>query len=220
MKSADIRNGNWSYVLDAHTRILVADDDPILREFAAVYLATPSTTIDTAEDGAAAWARLMIGDYDVVLVDIEMPRLDGFMLVERIRCEPRLRHMPVIMLTGHEDIASIDRAYQVGATSFLAKPVNWRQLSYQIRYVVRTSSVPAVAKALVPASPDRDLLRSLKCIVEHLDAVTSEIPDGQWAHWQNEIRSARQVALQAIEALTSRPNPPIATTEVDHAKAS
>jgi hypothetical protein len=72
-----------------------------------------------------------------------------------------------------------------------------------------------VAKALVPASADRDLLRSLKCIVEHLDAVTSEIPD-----WQNEIRSARQVALQAIEALTSRPNPPIAATEVDHAKAS
>src|ERR1035437_9346131 len=114
-------------------RILVLGDDPILREFASVYLGTPSATIETACDGVAARMRLGQAAYDALLLDIEMPQLDGFSLLEEIRSDERLRHLPVIMLTGHDDIASIDRAYQLGANSFATKPVNWRQLSYQIR---------------------------------------------------------------------------------------
>src|SRR5262245_2061313 len=118
-KTTDIRRNSWSYVLDEPARILVVDDDPILREFATVYLATPTATIETAEDGAAALALLDANDYDAVLVDIEMPKLNGFSVIERMRGDARLRHVPAIMLTGHEDIASIDRAYQAGATSFV-----------------------------------------------------------------------------------------------------
>jgi len=51
------------------------------------------------------------------------------------------------MLTSHDDIVSIDRAYQIGANSFATKPVNWRQLSYQIRDVVRTTRVPGLPPA-------------------------------------------------------------------------
>ena len=51
------------------------------------------------------------------------------------------------MLTSHDDIVSIDRAYQIGANSFATKPVNWRQLSYQIRDVVRTTRVPDLPPA-------------------------------------------------------------------------
>ena len=55
----------WTFVLDEPTRILVVDDDPILREFASVYLATPCTTIDTACDGVAARIRLGQAPYDI-----------------------------------------------------------------------------------------------------------------------------------------------------------
>ncbi len=129
----------WSFVLDEPLRVLVVDDDPILREFACVYLSAPHVTIDTAGDGEEGWERLVAGAYDIALVDIEMPRLDGYDLVTRVRADARLNDLPVIMVTGREDAVSIDRAFDVGASSFTVKPVNWRQLSHQVRYVVRAA---------------------------------------------------------------------------------
>ena len=152
----------WTFVLDEPVRVLVVDDDPILREFASVHLATPCATIDTACDVAAARLQLRDNDYDIVLLDIEMPQVDGFVLLEEIRSNERLKHLPVIMLTGHDDIVSIDRAYQIGANSFATKPVNWRQLSYQIRYVVRTSGRRAAHGPTEATTSDvRDFLQSV-----------------------------------------------------------
>ena len=131
----------WFYVLDEPTKVLVADDDPILCEFASVHLSSPVAVIETVADGAAALAALEREAFDIAILDIAMPSLDGFSVLERIRADPKLRYMPVIMLTGHEDIASIDRAFRLGASSFVTKPVNWRLLSYHIRYVLRASRV-------------------------------------------------------------------------------
>lgn len=139
MTIAAIQTTAWSYVLDEPTKLLVADDDPILCEFASVHLSSPAATVETVQDGASALARLTEGQFDLVLLDIEMPSLDGFALLERIRSDPKLCTLPVIMLTGHEDIASVDRAFSLGANSFVSKPVNWRLLSYHVRYVLRTS---------------------------------------------------------------------------------
>jgi DNA-binding response OmpR family regulator len=136
-----VQRSTWSYVLDEPTRVLVADDDPILCEFASVHLSSPTAVIETAADGASALSLLAGGQFDIALVDIAMPELDGFALLEKIRTEPKLRHMPVIMLTGLEDIASIDRAFSLGANSFVTKPVNWRLLNYHVRYVLRSSRV-------------------------------------------------------------------------------
>ncbi len=83
----------WSFVLDEPLRVLVVDDDPILREFACVYLSAPHVTIDTAGDGEEGWERLVAGAYDIALVDIEMPRLDGYDLVTRIRADARLNDL-------------------------------------------------------------------------------------------------------------------------------
>jgi two-component system sensor histidine kinase/response regulator len=136
-----VQKNAWFYVLDEPTRVLVADDDPILREFAIVHLSSPTAVIETAPDGMTALSLLMSSQFDIALLDIGMPSLDGFSLLETMRREPKLRHMPVTMLTGHEDIASIDRAYSLGANSFVTKPVNWRLLSYHIRYVLRNSRI-------------------------------------------------------------------------------
>lgn len=136
--TGDDRNSPWFFVLDEHARILFVDDDLILAEFAKVHLATPVTEVESVADGAAAWDRLCAESFDLVLADIEMPVLDGFGLLARLRADPRFEHLPVIMLTGREDIASIDRAFELGATAFITKPVNWRQLSYELRYVLRS----------------------------------------------------------------------------------
>ncbi|MEJ1160941.1 hybrid sensor histidine kinase/response regulator [Prosthecomicrobium sp. N25] len=129
----------WSYVLDEQIRILFVDDDMILAEFAKVHLSTPTALVESCKDGVEAWERLTAEDFDIALVDIEMPQMDGLELVGRIRADQRLRHLPVIMVTGREDVVSIDRSFEMGATAFATKPVNWRQLSHQIRYVMRNS---------------------------------------------------------------------------------
>lgn len=125
------------FVLDEPARILVADDDPILREFACVHLATPDVTLDTAGDGSEALEKLLDSDFDLALVDLDMPVMDGFELITKMRAHEKLRHIPIVVVTGREDMAAIDRAFQAGATSFVVKPLNWRLLSYQLRYVLR-----------------------------------------------------------------------------------
>ena len=134
-------SNEFSFVLDDEVRILVTDDDPIFCEFASVYLSTPTATVETANSGEAGLAKLRAGHYDAALVDLDMPGMSGFEVIEHIRRDPAFRHLPIIVCTSNEDIASIDKAYRVGATSFITKPVNWRLFSYQLRYVIRAQRV-------------------------------------------------------------------------------
>jgi DNA-binding response OmpR family regulator len=209
MAAPDNRTTPWTFVLDEPLRILVADDDPILREFAGVYLATPSVTIDTACDGVAARSRLGEATYDVLLLDIEMPRLDGFSLLEEIRSDERLRHLPVVMLTGHDDIASIDRAYQIGANSFATKPVNWRQLSYQIRYVLRTNRAESLrtgshdplrdsSPGPMPAVSERDIRDFLQSVIHRADALERQLSVSDRARFSQQASGVRAFARQAL----------------------
>lgn len=138
------------YVLDDNARILFVDDDPILREFAQVSLASPSVDIDTAVDGVDALGRIATTPYDLILTDLEMPRLDGFGLLAKLRADPATAHLPVIVQTGREDVDAIDKAFHLGATSFVIKPLNWRLLTYQIRFVLRSSRAEARVRAKGP----------------------------------------------------------------------
>jgi CheY-like chemotaxis protein len=134
------RAGPFFHVLQEPVRVLYVDDDPILREFAAVNLASEAAVIETAPDGAAALEHIEAAAPDVLLLDLEMPTLGGGLQVLcQIRADPRRQFLPVIVVTGREDVASIDQAFEAGATSFVVKPLNWRLLSHQIRYVCRAA---------------------------------------------------------------------------------
>jgi CheY-like chemotaxis protein len=217
MTAAETRAIPWTFVLDEPLRILVVDDDPILREFASVYLATPSASIDTACDGAAARLRLEHNVYDILLLDIEMPRVDGFALLAEIRSNESLKHLPVIMLTGHDDIASIDRAYQLGANSFATKPVNWRQLSYHIRYVVRTSRAPAAQPAphdrlgksevgTPSTAPDHEVREFLQNIIGRAHSIEGKLGARERTRWLGALQGIRSFASVAIDWSGQEPN--------------
>lgn len=135
------------YVLEDEARILFVDDDPILRAFAEVNLSAPKTTIDLAADGAEALRLLRTHRYDVVLLDLEMPGIDGFSVLSEVRADPALRDVAVIVQTGREDVEAIDRCFHLGATSFVMKPLNWRLLTYQMRYVLRAERGHAAGRA-------------------------------------------------------------------------
>lgn len=129
----------FDYVIDEGARILFVDDDPILREFAQVNLSSPNVVVDLASNGTEALALLQASDYDIMLLDLEMPVLNGFDTLAYIRTDARCEHLPVIVQTGREDVAAIDKAFRLGATSFVTKPLNWRLLSYHIRFTLRAS---------------------------------------------------------------------------------
>jgi CheY-like chemotaxis protein len=130
--------GSFFYVLEDPVRILFVDDDPIMREFAVVHLSTDAAQVTVGADGIEAIKAVAEAEFDVILLDLEMPNMDGFEVLSRLRADERTRRTPVVVVTGREDVSAVDRAFQAGATSFLVKPINWRLLSYQIRYVHRT----------------------------------------------------------------------------------
>src|SRR5262245_11231961 len=103
------------------------------------------STVALAPDASTALDLLAREQFDIALIDIDMPGMDGFELTECIRGQEKLRNLPIMMVTGREDIVSIDRAYAAGATSFSTKPVNWRQLSHQLRYVIRAGKQRSAA---------------------------------------------------------------------------
>ena len=195
----------WSYVLDQPTRILIVDDDPILREFASVYLSTPVAQVTTAPDAETGLELLSTNSFDIALFDIEMPGMNGFELVERVRAQERLRSLPIVMLTSREDIASIDRAFSVGATSFATKPVNWRLLSYQLRYVMRASRTDAsAAGASVPIATDpnalaaSELVRALQSILRCAHAVASADDFGKQREHAREIAESAENLVRKL----------------------
>lgn len=106
-------------------RILIADDDPTSLKLLTKILSTvPEHTVTAVADGAAAW--LMLDDpgrsFDVVFLDINMPHLDGFELLSRIRQSPILKSLEVVLVTAAADRASVIKAAQLGARHYLVKP--------------------------------------------------------------------------------------------------
>lgn len=157
------------YVFEHPVRILVVDDDPILRELATAQLTHPGGHVVTAADGEEAWEILeREPPFDLMLSDLEMPRLGGFGLLDRIRASGRHAHLPVIVITSRDDLFAIDRAYEVGATSFVSKPVNWRLLGHQMRYVLRGARMEGELRAARDeARRAVDLRASLLALLQH-----------------------------------------------------
>ncbi|WP_084327378.1 hybrid sensor histidine kinase/response regulator [Salinarimonas rosea] len=162
-------NAGFLYVFESPTRILVVDDDPIMREIAVGHLDHPGGEIVTAADGEEALAILQRdARFDIVLCDLEMPRMNGFALLAEMRRDPRMQNLPVVVITSRDDVFAVDRAYEVGATSFVAKPVNWRLLGYQLRYVLRGARMEAITREARARTEEADRLKeSLLSLLQH-----------------------------------------------------
>ncbi len=149
------------FVKTDFARVLVVDDDPILREFAISHLTSPSMEVCVAEDGLIAMEALRKCDYDVALVDLDMPNLNGFELMEAMARDPRLMGVPVVVITGRDDMEAIDLAFAAGATSFVVKPINWRLITHQLAYVLRNSRSEAAIRQARAAAESASRAKSV-----------------------------------------------------------
>jgi len=121
-----------------NARVLIIDDDPIMRELAVVRLKEAGYDADSAADGSDGLARLK--GADLVISDIDMPGLSGYDVVKAIRRDAATAEIPVIVITGSEQPDAVEQAFAAGATSFLAKPINWTLFTQAVRFVLKASA--------------------------------------------------------------------------------
>jgi len=131
-------------------RILLADDDVELTEMLAQYLASEGFAVEAAHDGEAALAKARGGAFDLIVLDVMMPRRNGFDVLRDLRAHSL---MPVLMLTARdEDVDSII-GLELGADDYLPKPCNPRVLVARIRAILRRATGNHPTEAAAEASP-------------------------------------------------------------------
>jgi sigma-B regulation protein RsbU (phosphoserine phosphatase) len=106
-------------------RILVVDDNDDNRYTLTLYLDLEGySSVETAQDGEEAIARLQTAEFDLVLLDVMMPKVDGYQVLTWIKDQPRLRDLPVIMISALNEMNSVIRCIELGAVDYLLKPFN------------------------------------------------------------------------------------------------
>ena len=103
-------------------RILVVDDQPENRDVLVKHLERQGHSTSQAEDGQRAITMLSREAFDLVLLDVAMPEMEGYLVLERMKADPQLRHLPVIMISAVDEIETVVRCIEAGAEDFLPKP--------------------------------------------------------------------------------------------------
>jgi twitching motility two-component system response regulator PilG len=109
-------------------RILIVDDTKTLPKLVRVYLLGCGFDFEEAHDGEEAYSKAQVWRPDLVIADVQMPKMSGFELCAAIRADPELQRVPVVLLTSLRDNASRRKASLVGASAFLNKPVQVEEL--------------------------------------------------------------------------------------------
>jgi chemosensory pili system protein ChpA (sensor histidine kinase/response regulator) len=115
------------------TKIMVVDDSITVRKITARLLERQGMEVLTAKDGFDAMAKLQTYTPDLLLLDVEMPRMDGYELATQIRNNPDLKHLPIIMITSRTGIKHREKAEKLGINRYLGKPFNDTELMENIR---------------------------------------------------------------------------------------
>jgi DNA-binding response OmpR family regulator len=126
---------------DRSPLILIVDDDPMQRILVRAVLEGAGFQCDEAKDGNIGLEKCMALTPDLVILDVMMPGRDGFSVCSEVRQRSKICTTPVLMMTALDDLQSIDRAFEVGATSLQTKPINVRLLPYHVKYMLRASAV-------------------------------------------------------------------------------
>lgn len=146
--------------MTAAARILVVDDDAGARLLMRAALRKSEFEISLAVDGEDALRQFQPDSFDIVVLDVDMPGVDGYVVCAQMRAQAGTR-LPILMVTGMDDVQSVERAYESGATDFISKPINWALIGYRVKYLLRGYAA----------------LRELKEAESRTAAILAAIPD-------------------------------------------
>jgi len=122
-------------------RVLIVDDDVIIRNMLFKALQRHEYEVIEAPNGSEAVELFKTYQPDLVLLDVLMPMMNGFEACEAMRKLDPENIVPILMLTGLDDISSVDLAFEAGATDFITKPINWSLFIQRVRYALKSRNM-------------------------------------------------------------------------------
>ena len=130
-------------------QILIIDDDVMLLDLLQLHLSGRSVDVQVAEDAVIALRSIITNPPDLIVLDLGLPYLNGMEVLRAVKGDPKTSHIPVIVITGHDNDAEYVRARELGADAFLNKPVTRDALVNEIfsRLSRQIASRPAAPTA-------------------------------------------------------------------------
>ena len=119
------------------SRILVVDDNVQNLELLAAYLESLGCQVVTAADGIEALEKVHGETFDLILLDIMMPRMSGFEVCRKLKSDPATRDIPIITVTALTELGDIERGVECGTDDFISKPVNRLELITRVKSLLR-----------------------------------------------------------------------------------
>lgn len=126
--------------MEMKSSILVVDDEERIRRLLRMYLEKEGYNIDEAEDGETALEKASQSDYDLVLLDVMLPGIDGIEVCAKLR---QIKSTPVIMLTAKGEETNRVQGFEAGADDYVVKPFSPREVIYRVKAILRRSSATA-----------------------------------------------------------------------------
>src|ERR1051325_6708659 len=121
--------------------ILLAEDEPDIQLVARIALEDEAHRVVVVDDGNAAIERARAEPFDVVLLDVMMPRLDGFGACRQLKADPRTRHIPIIFLTARSQEFDVRDGLELGAIGYIIKPFDAFKLASEIVALLNRSQI-------------------------------------------------------------------------------
>lgn len=119
----------------------MVEDNPVERQLVGKILRNSNFEVIAVDCGGVVLDTVIDYQPDLILLDALLPDIDGFDVCEHLRAHPKGVYIPIIMLTGLDDVSSINRSYEAGATDFFTKPINHSLLVHRIRYLLRARQI-------------------------------------------------------------------------------
>src|SRR5262245_6886130 len=123
---------NIQFAICNSMRILLAEDEPDIQFVTRIALEDEGHEVVTVDDGQAALATALTERFDVILLDVMMPRLDGLGTCRQLKADPRTKHIPVIFLTARSQQFEVQAGLHMGALGYIVKPFDTFALAKEI----------------------------------------------------------------------------------------
>ncbi len=200
--------------------LLVVDDNDFNRDILGRAVTRQGHTFADASDGPKALAAMQAGQFDLVLLDVNMPGLDGTQVLHRIKSDPRMRHIPVIMISAMDEIATVVRCIEMGAEDYLPKPFDpvllkarigaclekKRLRDQELEYLRNVAVITSAVGALETGSFNPDSIQEVAAREDALGKLAKMLQQTA-----REVQAREERLKQEVQALK---------VEIDHARKS